>query len=72
MKFVLWITTQGVVQSVRQVAQINATLTWRGGITTLVNVTVRLTTNHHLHHVIQRKALGENSYIQSNLYLPVY
>ena len=70
MKFVLWITTQGVVQSVR--AQINATLTWRGGITTPVNVTVRLTTNHHLHHVIQRKTLGENSYIQSNLYLPVY
>ena len=66
MKFVLWITTQGVVQSVRQVAQINATLTFRGGMKTPVNVTVGLTTHQ------QRKALGENSYIQSNLYLPVY
>ena len=64
MMFIMWITTQGVVQSVRQVAQINATLTWRSGMKTPVNVTVSLTKHHHVTSWNQRTALGENSYIQ--------
>ena len=48
MNFVVCITTQAAVQSVRQVAQINATFGWRGGMKKPVNVTVSLTTHHHL------------------------